>query len=369
MVKAILAMVKFLGERRWKIRLEEAEELAKAKSYQVIEEAIQTRERPDSATFFGKGKINEIKEKVEEVEADVIIVYNDLTSKQKLNIERIVKRRVIDKYDLILKLFEEHAHDAVSNLQIKLARISRQIPYIRLATSKIHMGEKPFTRAGGEIPWQKKIADLRGRKKKLEEKLEKRKKDKLRRIQSRKELGFINGCLVGYYNAGKTSIFNWLSEADKPVNSRPFTTVQGKVSKIKDKLLLTDTIGFVKDIEPGIIDSFRINMEDIKHSDFLIFTVDISLPLSHLNARTRATVRILEDLEVWEKTKLILANKVDKADDRSLADKLEVLKILTKRQAPIVTCSANKGTGMNEVERRIEAIGQRFTKQPITIWE
>lgn len=356
--RAILALLRLLGEQKWRITLSEAEEIAKARGYQVIGEAIQTREKPDNATLFGSGKVREIQQKVEEKDADVVIVYNNLTSKQKLNIERIVQRKVIDKYDLILEIFEAHAHDAVSNLQIKLAKISRRIPYVRLATSKIHMGEKPFTRAGGEIPWQKKTSQLRHRKKKIEEKLKKRKKEKLRRIQSRKDLGFISGCLIGYYNAGKTSIFNHLSAAEKPVDARPFTTVQGKVSKVQDKLLLVDTIGFVKDIDPEFINSFRINIEDIKHADFLILTIDVSLPLPLLNVRTKAIVEILKDLEVWENVRLTLANKIDLVNRTDLMDREKVIRVLTEGHAPIIPCSTRTGEGMEAVKRKIVTLGE-----------
>lgn len=358
-----MAFLKLLGDRRWELKIEEAEELAEAAEFQVIGEALQTREKPDSATFFGSGKIEEIREKAKKREADFILVYNDLTSKQKFNIERRTDRRVIDKYDLILEIFEKHAHDAVSKLQVKLARIARQIPYMRHVTSKTHRGEKPYTQAGGEIPWRKKISDLRRRRKKVEEKLEKRRKDKIRRIKSRKDLGFITGAFVGYYNAGKTSIFNLLSEAEKPTDERPFTTVQGKVSKLDDDILLVDTIGFVKDIEPGIINAFRINMEDIKNAEFLLLTIDISDPLLFLNARTRAVVNILKELGVFEKVQLGMANKVDLVEDETtVSDRLEALRVLTEREFPIIKCSAKTRHGIEQVKAKIKEITHQYKR-------
>lgn len=363
-----MAFLKLLSDRRWEIKIEEAEELAEAGKFQVIGEAIQTREKPDNATFFGSGKIEEIREKAKKREADVILIYNDLTSKQKFNIERRTDRRVVDKYDLILEIFEKHAHDAVSKLQIKLARTDRQIPYMRHVTSKIHKGEKPYTKAGGEIPWQKKISDLRRRRKKIEEKLEKRRKDKLRRIESRKDLGFITGAFVGYYNAGKTSIFNFLSKAEKKTDERPFTTVQGKVSKLKGEILLVDTIGFVKGIDPGIINAFRINMEDIKNAAFLLLTVDLSDPLPFLNARIRAVVNILKDLGVFEKVQLGLANKIDLVeDDTTISDRLEVLRVLTEREFPIIECSAKTGQGIEQVRAKIEEITHQYKRVSHTL--
>lgn len=367
MTKAILGLLKLLGEKRWEIKLKEAEELAEARGYQVIGEAIQTKEHPVNATFFGSGKVREIKKKAEQKEADVVIIYNDLTSKQKFNIEKMIERKVIDKYDLILEIFKSHAHDAISNLQIKLAKISRQIPYVRYTTTKIHQGEHPYTRAGGEVPWKRKISELRRRKRKIEEKLEKRQREKLRRIESRKEMQFIQGCLVGYYNAGKTSIFNSLSVAEKYTSQKPFTTVQGKVSKLEDKILLVDTIGFVKDIDPQIISSFKINMKDIKLSHFLILTVDSSLSLPLLNNRTKATVEILKDLEVWDNVKLILANKVDLLQEPSLVDQIGIIKTLTDYKAPVIPCSAKSGEGMEKVEKKIKEVALDIQKPKIKV--
>lgn len=360
---AILALLRLLGEKRWRMELEEVEELAETRGYQIIGEAIQTREKPDNATFFGSGKINQIKQKAEAKGADLIIVYNDLTSKQKLNIEQRTKYTVIDKYDLILEIFEAHAHDAISNLQIKLAKISRQVPYVRLITSKLHRGEKPFTRAGGEVPWQKKISDLRRRKKKIETKLEKRRNNKIRRIKSRKELGFVQACLVGYYNAGKTSLFNKLSKAEKPTSDRPFTTVQGKVSKIKGEILIVDTIGFVRGIKPEIIESFMINMEDIRHSEFLVLTVDVSQSLPLLNARSRAVMSILKNLGFWNKVRLVIANKIDLIDEATLVDHIEALRTIIGNQFPILQCSTKTGENTSRIKNKIVQTGQSFSRE------
>ncbi len=318
--RAVVAMLRRPGEKFWRLKLEELKRLAESAGYEVLKEIVQVKEAPKAATLFGRGKIAEIREIMETLHADTLIVYNDLKSIQKVNLELLVGRRVIDRYDLTLEIFSKNASDAVAKLQIELAKIQKELPYVRLITSMVHMRDRPFIKAGGEYGWKPKVAELRRRMRRLREEIKRYREEKLRQIYERKERGFKIVCIVGYYNAGKTTLFNALTGLDKPVSDMPFTTLSSKYAKLKgaERILLVDTIGFVVDLNPRIIKSFEINVDDMRFADALVLLLDVSDKTELFRMKVETSLKILKDTGALAGNKPVIVglNKIDKITDR-----------------------------------------------------
>ena len=354
----MVTMLRILGDRDWKIKLDEFKKLVKSLGYEIVGEIVQTKERPKAATLFGKGKIEEIKNFCEENNVDVVMVYNVLKSIQKLNLELSINRPIMDRYEVTLGIFAENASDKVSKLQIELARIEKEIPYIKLQTSIIHQRDKPYIRAGGEYGYSPKLAELRRRRRRIKEKIEELRREKINQILKRKELGFKIATFVGYYNAGKTSLFNLLTGANKRVSDMPFTTLESKYSRLiyNKNILLVDTIGFVMDLDPRIIKSFEINVDDMRYADLFLFTIDVSDSNTLLEKKFNTVVKILKEIGALNKEKpiIILANKIDLLKSDELDNKIRLLKELSKTinwedEIPILLVSAKKKIGIEKV--------------------
>jgi len=365
--RAIVAMLRKPREKFWRLRLGELKKLAFAAGYEVLGEVIQIKEAPKAATLFGRGKIEEMTKLMDELKVDTLIVYNVLKSIQKVNLELLTGRRVIDRYDLTLEIFAKNASDAVSKLQIELARIQREIPYVKLLTSLIHIKDRPFIRAGGEYGWKPKIAELRRRMKKLKEEIARYREEKLRQIMERKEKGFKVVCIVGYYNAGKTTLFNALTGCEKPVSDMPFTTLSSKYAKLRgaEKILLVDTIGFVVDLDPRIIKSFEINIDDMRFSDALMLLLDASDPAELFKIKVETSLNILKNVGALVNGKPIVIglNKVDLVSDRIDIESKKIIakeiveKVLKRDPGNIVELSAKERRGLdNLIEKLISVL-------------
>ncbi len=187
--------------------------------------------------------------------------------------------------------------------------------------------------------------------------IERRRNDKIKLILERKERGFILACIAGYYNAGKTTLFNALTYENKPVSDLPFTTLSSKYSKMygSERILIIDTIGFVIDLDPRIIKSFEINIEDLRYSDLIILTVDASDPSDWFQIKAETIIRYLREIGALTRNKelIIALNKIDllKSNFDIETKKLQLEHILKKHDltsnATIVPISAKNGTNID----------------------
>lgn len=363
---AIIAMLRRPREEYWRYKLEEFRRLSIAAGYNVVGEVIQVKNTPKAATLFGRGKIEEIRNIIEEKNAEILLVYNVLRSIQKINLELLTGVRVLDRYDLTLEIFAKNATDAISKLQIELAKIRKEIPYLKLITSIRHWKDRPYIKAGGEYGWKPKVAELRRRMRKIKLEISKRREEKIKLIFERKSKGFILSCITGYYNAGKTTLFNALTHENKLVSDLPFTTLSSKYSRLEksEKILLVDTIGFVIDLDPRIIKSFEINMEDLRYSDALIITIDASDPLNWLRIKTKAILKYLRELGALTSNKsyLICLNKIDLVNESfEIESKITQLAELLQeyglyREGVIIPISAKYGINLDILVTKLSSI-------------
>ncbi|MEM2810819.1 MAG: GTPase [Candidatus Korarchaeum sp.] len=334
----------------FRIRMGELESLLSALGYRVIERVVQVREKESVDFVFGKGKVSEIKEKVKKLNPDLFVIYNNITSKQKWNLERALGIEVADRYDVTLMIFKEAASDMLSKLQIELASLEKLFPYVKLSASIKYKRMRAGFRGGGEYAYHKQIRALQKRIRILRDKIERLSRQRELEILKRLESGANIMVLTGYYNAGKTSIFNALTGFEKPVSDKPFTTLSSKYAGVEgERVYLVDTIGFVMDLDPRLIASFKLNLLDIEYSSKQILVIDIADRDDLLKIKLLEDLRILKGLGKGESSFLIAANKADLVRESDLKRKIELVRDLVGEDIPIIPVSAVTGRGLREL--------------------
>lgn len=374
-MRAWLCMVKtdLHDHHLYKIKLSELKELSIMAGYYVVGSTIQVNPKENVSFMVGKGKLEEIRRHIAENGIDAIIFYNVLTSKQKYNLERTLGIEILDRYDLTLKIFDISSSDKLSKLQIRLARLLKEIPYqkllasIRFKTGREHPGPKSL----GEYAYHETIANLLKRRSRLEAEIERRRLEKLSQLKRRKEMGIPTVCIAGYYNAGKTTLFNALTNLSKPVSPRPFTTLTSKCYLVPHRdleVFLVDTIGFVVDLDPRLIASFAITLDDIRLSDLVMLTVDISDPSDILLLRIKACLDILRNLNIKDERMIIAFNKCELTSDEEIKLKLSRIYHLI-RSLPYCLVSAKLRIGldglMNLVASRLDMLAKPALRESL----
>jgi GTP-binding protein HflX len=258
-------------------RDDEIVELADSMGYTIIKEFSQRRTKKDPRFFVGKGKVKEIKEFVDENEVDIVVFDGDLNPSQHYHLEDVIGIRCVDRIGMILDLFATRAGTKESRYQVDLARIEYELPLLREWISKKKVDERPGFLAGGEYRVDTYYEHARKRKKRINRELKKMERERGLRRKSRKDSGFGLISIVGYANAGKSSLFNALSEEDILVEDRMFSTLSTttrRFHKSKKRLLLTDTVGFIKDLPVWLIESFKSTLEEVFLSDVILLLLD-----------------------------------------------------------------------------------------------
>jgi len=339
------------------MKVRELIELARAAGFEVMGETIQLRSRPDSRYLLGRGKIAELRGLMKHRGAEVAIFYDVLTSSQKHNITTRLDKEVIDRYDLTLRIFESASSDSLSKLQIRLASLEKEIPYEKLrAALMFRRGrEHPGPMSMGEYAFHNTVANLYKMKSSVKLEIEAKRSEKLAQLKKRKKLNIPTVCLAGYYNAGKTSLFNALTGLKREVRPTPFTTLASKYCKAGNPgvpIMLVDTIGFAMDLDPRLIASFSLTLDDIRLADIVLLVVDMSDELALLKLRVRTCAQTLASLGVANERILVAANKMDKASSGEVDDRLAVIRG-ELGSCPVVLVSARQRTGMAGLAQEI----------------
>jgi len=345
----------------YKMRLEELAYLSKAAGFDIVGSSIQIRRREHPAFVVGRGKLDEIKQATSDDKVDAIIFYNVLTSKQKYNLTTSLGREILDRYDLTLRIFDLSSSDKLSKLQITLAKLIKEIPYerlvasIRYKTGKEHPGPKSL----GEYSYHEIVAGLLKRRSNLQEEISRKKREKLMQLSRRKRMNIPTACIAGYYSAGKTSLFNALTNLNKAVGPKPFTTLSSKYYLLPDgkrSLFVADTIGFVADLDPRLIASFSLTLEDIRASDIVILVVDVSDPIDLMKLRIETCLDLLRKLGIGDRKIVLAFNKCDLLTGQNeLQERVEELSPTIKE---LVHCgiSAKTREGLKELMMLISSL-------------
>lgn len=321
--RAILCMLKtnVHDHSVYRVKMDELRGLVESLGIEVVGEVIQSRYRPFAKYHIGSGKVKEVRRKKNRLDVNLVIFYNILRSSQKLNLMMALDVEVIDRYELTLEIFDQMASDTLSKLQIQAARLEKQTPFYKLQASINYRHDRPFFRAGGEYAFHGQMRELTRSQSRINEEIEKLMEEKSQRIWKRKnELGFPVVCIAGFYNAGKTSLFNTVTGDKKPVSNRPFTTLSSKYQRrfidYETTVIFIDTIGFMLDLDPRLIQSFKLNLLDIRSSDVVVLLLDINDPMLTLQLKVNEGIRLLREIGVHRSRMLIVFNKLDQAPER-----------------------------------------------------
>ncbi|HEV3037887.1 MAG TPA: GTPase HflX [Candidatus Angelobacter sp.] len=306
--------------------LAEFRELARSAGAEIAGEFIQRRDRPDPATLIGKGKLREISEAVASVDADLVLVDHELSASQQRNIEREVGVRVIDRTQLILDIFARHARTREGQLQVELAQLEYLLP--RLAGRGVEMsqlGGGIGTRGPGETQLETDRRKIYRRIRHVKEQLEEVRRIRAQQRQRRESVPLPTVALVGYTNAGKSTLFNALTHAGVLASAKMFATLDPTVRSItlpsKRKVLLSDTVGFIRSLPTTLVSAFRATLEEVQRAALLLHISDVTSPTSQ--QQQRQVEQVLEELGVRDTPQICVMNKTDllpEAQGRSLSD-------------------------------------------------
>lgn len=335
----------------YRIKLNELKDLVEAIGLEVVDEIVQVRFKPYEIACIGKGKVQELRKKVINKDVKIVIFYNLLKSSQKLNLIKAVGCDVIDRYELTLEIFDQMASDNLSKLQIEAAKLEKLAPFYKLAANLNFTQDRPFFHSGGEYAFRSQLRELTRRRASIRKEIGTLVDEKKQQIANRKKLGYPVVCIAGYYNAGKTSLFNALTGEKKPVSDRPFTTLSSKYQKRfidhETSVLFIDTIGFVLDLDHRLIKSFQINFEDIRSSDLVILLFEISVDTLTLQLKLKEGFSLLKDIGVDMNKIMIVFNKLDKNPEFTEKTIKELL--LDLYDTPYIAVSAKDRTNLKDL--------------------
>ena len=340
--------------------LTELKFLAETAGAEVVNTFFQENDKYDARFMIGKGKVQEIAEYVNENNIRLVIFENELEYTQLRNLEQEIKCKIIDKSNLILDIFASNARTAQSKLQVELAQLEYTLP--RLTRQWTHLS-KQLGGIGTKGPGETQIeTDRRFIKTKisfLKEKL--LKVDEQRKTQSRERKSFFRISLVGYTNAGKSTLLNMLTGSDVYVENKLFATLDtstralellvsedGKtVTKFPKKVLISDTVGFIKNLPHNLIESFKSTLSEVIESDLLLHVIDISNP--NFEEQMEVVKNTLEEIGAKENPVINVFNKVDNLEDSS------VIASVKSEFKDSVIISAGKGININLLMEKIKA--------------
>ena len=310
--------------------LSEIIDLTESLGYKVIKTFIQHREKPDVNSYVGRGKIEEIIEFIQDLEQKInlVIVDGELKPSQWFLLEKKLKVDVYDRLRLILQIFEKHADRKEARLQVKLAFLQYERPFVREIIHRARSGEHPGFMAGGEYQVDDYYEMIKKQMKKIKNELENIRVERKIRRRHRHTVGFYLVSLAGYTNAGKSSLLNLLSDEKVKVEGKLFSTLSTTTRKIKKKdlpILITDTVGFIQNLPAWVIDAFHSTLEEIKVADVVLLVSDVSDDLETIIKKLKVSFNELFDIGV-ESPILIVLNKTDLITNGEIEKRIEFIK-------------------------------------------
>lgn len=329
---------------------EELKELLETAGANLAGEVHLKRSHPDPAYYIGQGNAMMVYEAVQDSDATVVVIGEDLSPSQQRNLEETATVRVIDRTQLILDIFAQRAHSREGKLQVELAQLSYLLPRLSgRGAAMSRLGGGIGTRGPGETKLESDRRRLRSRISELSEELEEVRQHRNVQKSARRKLPFPSAALVGYTSAGKSTLLNTLSGADVYVDQQLFATLDPTTRRVvlPDgwSVLLSDTVGFLRNLPHHLVASFRATLEEVVDADFLIHVVDSSHP--HAVEQQKAVEQVLEELNVSDKPIVTVFNKSD-----LLVDQYELRRAITETPNSVYI-SAKNHEGLAYLMRQI----------------
>jgi len=342
----------------WSIKssMRELDALTRSAGAEIVGQITQKADSPSPVIYLGKGKLEELISKKEELQYTVAIFNDELNPRQQRNLEEALNVKVIDRTALILDIFARRAQTSEGKLQVELAQHRYILP--RLAGQWSHLerlGGGIGTRGPGESQIETDRRLIRNRIKKLEEKIEAIRKHRFLYRQKRKRNEIPVVALVGYTNAGKSTLLNSLSNAGVTAENKPFSTLDPVTRRVfldsKHECLITDTVGFIHKLPPSIVAAFRATLEELQEAELLIHVVDITH--NDVAVQYETVEGILADLGLDKSPRITVLNKIDSLlpSENDLNKMIEEVKI--KEIDTVISVSAIKGWGLDMLLQKI----------------
>jgi len=353
--------------------LAELVELARSAGAEIAGTVFQMRDAADPATLVGRGKLNEIRAEATAHQAPLIIFDSNLSPVQQRNIEEATERRVIDRTQLILDIFARHARSREGQLQVELAQLNYMLPRLTgKGTAMSRLGGKSggggaggagggAGRIGVRGPGEKKLETdrrrIRDRVRKIEISIDEVRKQRALRREARNAVPLGTIALVGYTNAGKSTLFNALSRAEVLVSSRMFATLDPTIRALRlpsnRRVLVSDTVGFIRDLPKGLLTAFRATLEEVQEAALILHVSDVSNP--HHDELDEEVDKILRELGVDGRPRLRVLNKMDRLSPEEQKTVTNGAGRCAGAGGAPVLVSALTGEGIEELLRRMDA--------------
>ena len=338
--------------------LAELRELARTAGVEPVGEVVQQRAHPDPRSYVGKGKLEELKQAYGAAGAEVLIVDDELAPTQQRTLENALSARVVDRTQLILDIFAQHARSAEGKLQVELAQLEYNLPRMRGMWQHLErLGGGVGTRGPGETQLETDRRLARRRVGLLKRRLGDLRRQRETRRKARRESSAPTVALAGYTNVGKSTLLNALTGADVAVRNRLFETLDPTTRGFEEdgkRYLVTDTVGFIRRLPHPLVEGFAATLEETLEADLVLHVADASAPEDELDGMVDAVESVLHEIGAAAIPRELVLNKVDLVDEVRR-------KRLENRFPGAVHVSAGTGEGLHELRTRVaERFAERF---------
>jgi GTPase len=351
--RALLIGLEKQGVSKWDLQdsLDELAELASSAGAEVVDTVTQKLAKPTAPYYIGKGKAESLKPALQDQQVTSVIFNDELSPAQGRNLENLLSRKVLDRTQLILDIFAQRARSREGRLQIELAQLQYLLP--RLTRMWHHLSRQTGgigTRGPGETQLEVDRRRVQERIARLERELESVRKTRAVQRQGRKRHQWPVAAVVGYTNAGKSTLLNLLTGADLLAENKLFATLDPTTRSFvlpnKQRVLLTDTVGFLRKLPHTLIESFKATLEEVSEADLLIHIVDLSH--ARVDDQIEAVENVIKELDAFGKQTLIVFNKIDNVQNR------ELIETYLRRFPGSVAISARTGEDVNKLVQALQ---------------
>ena len=323
----------------------------------LVKEYYQNLNYPHKQSFLGPGKIEEIQKDLKEIEFDLVVVNGSLRPSQHHFLEMKFQKEFVDRPGAILRIFSEHAHTQEAIAQVTLAKLRYELPFLREWIHKAKSGDRPGFMAGGAYATDVYYQHAKTHARKIEKGLRELSRQREITRTKRREQGYSLVSLAGYTNAGKSALMNKLCEAKVEVDDRLFSTLSTTTRRLKGakaNILISDTVGFIRNLPPDLVDAFNSTLEEIFYADMILLVFDASENDDSIQLKLNTSLNILSP-RIETRTLIVIGNKIDLLDEKRLDEAVALAKRTVGAHEILMISTVNE-VGLDALKERIGKI-------------